>query len=101
MICELEGVNNRDDVEDLVVFSTDIEVMYPSLDTDQVAADLAREFLDCELGWRDYDETELALYLALEMETDVIPGAVTCNKDCNAESHLFLQRRDRMCVSAQ
>lgn len=50
MICELEGVNNRDDVEDLVVFSTDNEVMYPSLDTDQVAADLAREFLDCELG---------------------------------------------------
>ena len=49
MICELEGVNNRDDVEDLVVFSTDIEAMYPSLDTDQVAADLAREFLDCEL----------------------------------------------------
>ena len=43
MICELEGVNNRDDVEDLVVFSTDIEVVYPSLDTDQVAADLARE----------------------------------------------------------
>lgn len=43
MICELEGVNNRDDVEDLVVFSTDIEAMYPSLDTDQVAADLARE----------------------------------------------------------
>ena len=49
MICELEGVNNRDDVEDLVVF------------------------LDCELGV-NYDETELALYLALEMETDVIPG---------------------------
>lgn len=43
MICELEGVNNRDDVEDLVVF------------------------LDCgELGV-NYDETELALYLALEM----------------------------------
>ena len=55
MICELEGVNNRDNVEDLVVFSTDIEVMYPSLDTDQVVADLAREFMDCE------------------METDVIP----------------------------
>ena len=36
MICELEGVNNRDDVEDLVVF------------------------LDCELGV-NYDETELAL----------------------------------------
>lgn len=35
----------------------------------------------------NYDETELALYLALEMETDVIPGAGTCN----AESHLFLQ----------
>ena len=101
MICELEGVNNRDDVEDLVVFSTDNEVMYPSLDTDQVAADLAREFLDCELGWRDYDETELALYLALEMETDVIPGPGTCNKDCNAESHLFLQNRDRICVRAQ
>ena len=83
MICELEGVNNRDDVEDLVVFSTDIEVMYPSLDTDRVAAYLAREFLDCE------------------METDVIPGPGTCNKDCNAESHLFLQRRDRMCVRAQ
>ena len=76
MIGELEGVNNRDDVEDLVVF------------------------LDCELGV-NYDETELALYLALEMETDVIPGAVTCNKDCNAESHLFLQNRDRICVRAQ
>ena len=49
MICELEGVNNRNDVEDLVVLSTDIEAMYPSLDTDQVAADVAREFLDCEL----------------------------------------------------
>ena len=76
MIGELEGVNNRDDVEDLVVF------------------------LDCELGV-NYDETELALYLALEMETDVIPGPGTCNKDCNAESHLFLQNRDRICVRAQ
>ena len=46
MICELEGVNNRNDVEDLVVLSTDIEAMYPSLDTDQIAADVAREFLD-------------------------------------------------------
>ena len=56
--------------------------------------------LDCELGV-NYDETELALYLALEMETDVIPGARTCNKDGKAESHLFLQRRDRMCVRTQ
>ena len=69
MICELEGFNNRDDAEDLVVFSTDIEAMYPSLDTDQVAADVAREFLDCELG-SNYDETELALNLALEMERE-------------------------------
>ena len=29
--------------------------------------------MDCELGV-NYDETELALYLALEMETDIIPG---------------------------
>ena len=64
MICELERVNNRDDVEDLVVLSTDIEAMYPSLDTD-----VAREFLDCELEV-NYDETELALYLAIEMERE-------------------------------
>ena len=64
MICELEGVNNRDDVEDLVVFSTDIEAMYPSLDTDHVAADLAREFLD----WTSILTTE---------RQDVCEGTIT------------------------
>ena len=39
------------------------------LDTDQVAADVAREFLDCELEV-NYNETELALYLAIEMERE-------------------------------
>ena len=34
--------------------------MYPSPDTDQIAADVAREFLDCELEV-NYDETSTSL----------------------------------------
>ena len=98
MICELEGVNNRDDVEDLVVFSTDIEVMYPSLDTDQVAADLAREFLDCELGV-NFDETELALYLALEMETDMMLSLVLEHAIKIAmQNHIYSYKGETGCV---
>ena len=49
--------------------------------------------LDCELGV-NYDETELALYLALEMETDVIPGAIKIAM----QNHIYSYKGETGCV---
>ena len=56
MIVDIERVNAENDGTDTVIFSTDVSVMYPSLDIDTVA----KEFLNCDLQL-DVDPVELAL----------------------------------------
>ena len=49
MKCELVRINAQECLSELVVFSTDVEAMYPSLDISEVARVAAKEFLYCRL----------------------------------------------------
>ena len=64
MLCSIEEVNSRNDTEDLVVYSSDYDNMYPSLEIDEVAKIAAEEFLNSRLEV-DIDWVELSLYLAV------------------------------------
>ena len=59
-----EQINSRNDTEDLVVYSSDYDNMYPSLEIDEVAKIAAEEFLNSRLEV-DIDWVELSLYLAV------------------------------------
>ena len=67
MIHMIEQVNGKRDVVDLVVFSTDIQAMFPSLDIDVMASVAAEEFLKGDLEV-NLDDTELGLYLAIMLD---------------------------------
>ena len=62
MIYHIEQVNARTDIQELVVFSTDVTAMYPELDIPEVARIAAEEFLKSGLEV-DVDWVELALLL--------------------------------------
>ena len=64
MLCSIEEVNSRTDIDDLTVLSGDYEAMYPSLVVDEVATIAAEEFLESRLEV-DMDWIELSLYLAV------------------------------------
>ena len=64
MLCSIEEVNSRTDIDDLTVISGDYEAMYPSLEIDAVARIAAEEFLNSKLEV-DIDWVELSLYLAV------------------------------------
>ena len=64
MLCEMDAVNSRSDIQDLVLCSTDVEQMYPRLDIDDCAEIIANEFLQSELEV-ETDSEELGLYLAI------------------------------------
>ena len=63
----IKEVNKRTDIKNLVLFSTDISAMYPSLDVPEVARVAAElwEESDLELN---LDTEELSLYLAVTMK---------------------------------
>ena len=69
MLHAIDEVNKRDDIKELTVFSTDVSNMFPSLDIEECAKITAKEFLDSELDI-NYDEEELALYLAITIDRD-------------------------------
>ena len=67
MISDIESVNDRTDVKNLVIFSTDYEAYYPSLDIEEVAKVAKDEFITGDLDV-NVDVKELALYLAVTKE---------------------------------
>ena len=69
MIAEIEKVNSRDDLDNLTVYSSDIEAMYPSLHMDTIAKVAAEEFLNSRLDV-DVDWLELSLYLAVTLSRE-------------------------------
>ena len=69
MIADLEAVNAREDIKDLVFLSTDVTAMYPSLDIPQVAKVAAQEFLNSKLEV-ELDPEELGLYLAIMVDRE-------------------------------
>ena len=67
-------------MEERVIFSTDVEAMYPSLDIASVAAVAREEFVKSKLKV-EIDNLELSLYLAITLykkELDDL-GWVTCS----------------------
>ena len=64
MIATIEEVNSTESLEELVIYSTDVEAMYPSLDIDTVAKVAGEEFLESDLDI-EIDTEELSLYLAV------------------------------------
>ena len=64
MIATIEEINNTESLEELVIYSTDVEAMYPSLDIDRVAKVAGEEFLESDLDI-EIDTEELSLYLAV------------------------------------
>ena len=66
---EFEGINNREDLSEFVLFSTDISAMYPSLDIPEVAKIVAKEYLESGLDI-DLDTLEMSLYLSVTNKRD-------------------------------
>ena len=64
MLAEIEKINVKVDKDNLTIFSTDVEAMYPALHIATVAEVAAEEFLDSKLEI-DLDWQELSLYLAV------------------------------------
>ena len=57
------------DLDNLTVYSSDIEAMYPSLHVDTIAKVAAEEFLNSRLDV-DVDWLELSLYLAVTLSRE-------------------------------
>ena len=64
MLCEMDALNSRTDVKNLVLLSTDVEQMFPRLDIDDCAEIIANEYLQSDLEI-EVDDEELGLYLAI------------------------------------
>ena len=75
MIAEFERINNNinetNKHQERVVFSTDVKALYPSLEPEQVAKIASQLFIESEM-MIDVDDDELALYLALVLETEEV-----------------------------
>ena len=64
MIAGIEGVNSLEDIKKIVAFSLDAEKLFPSLDAEEVAKVVAREYNKSKLNIQ-VDNAELSLYLAI------------------------------------
>ena len=69
MLHDIDALNKRTDIKHLVIYSTDVENMYPRLDVTKVAEVVAEEYLKSDLNI-EVDPTELSLYLAIMVEKD-------------------------------
>ena len=69
MIARIEEVNQKIGTKVPVIFSTDVEAMYPSLDIEAVALAAKNEFLKSNLTI-PINEEELALYCAIVLGTE-------------------------------
>ena len=63
----LEKTNSLDNVKKLVVWSMDVEKLYPSLKADEVSKLVGKAFLESELEV-DVNTDDLSLYLALTVD---------------------------------
>ena len=71
MIARIEEVNEKLDTKIPVIFSTDVEAMYPSLDIPAIAEAVREHFLESNLDI-SIDEEELALYCAIVVSKEKI-----------------------------
>ena len=65
--------NTKEENKNLVLFSMDIEKMYPSADVDEVCRVAADEWFNSDMKL-DVNVTELALYLAVVYDRDFLVG---------------------------
>ena len=73
MIAAIEEINGMENLDEIVISSTDADKMYPSLDIDTVARVSAEEFLSSNLDI-DIDASELSLYLAVTHTQQELDG---------------------------
>ena len=65
-----EEVNKQPNIKDLIIFSSDITAMFPSLDIPECAKVAADEFLNSDLVIENIEDEELGLYLAVAADKD-------------------------------
>ena len=63
-----ERINNNENIEDLVFFSTDVKSLYPSLEVEPCAAIVARMLQESRLQVEGVNWDQAVLYLALTLE---------------------------------
>ena len=71
MLSEIDALNQRNDIKNLVIMSTDVVNMFPSLPIDKIADIVATEFVKSSLEV-EVDNRELGLYLAIQLSPEVI-----------------------------
>ena len=69
MIHSVEEVNKRTDIKSLVVLSTDVSAMFPSLDIPECARVAGEELYNSDIDI-NVDDEELALYLAVTVDRE-------------------------------
>ena len=67
-----EKINKKDDITQLVFFSTDVKSLYPSLDGKRCAALIAKLVKDTSLIVQDIDWEEAVLYVALTLDREEV-----------------------------
>ena len=67
-----EKINQNDNIEDLVFFSTDVKSLYPSLDGRRCAAIIAKLVRESSLVVEDVNWEEAALYVALNLDRNKV-----------------------------
>ena len=67
-----EKINRNPNIEDLVFFSTDVKSLYPSLQSKQCAATIARMVMESTLVVEGVNWDQAGLYLALTMARDKV-----------------------------
>ena len=65
-----EEVNNQPNINDLIIFSSYITAMFPSLDIAECAKVAADEFLNSDLVIKNIEDEELGLFLAVAADKD-------------------------------
>ena len=67
MIAEMDNVNKRDDIEQMIVGSTDVKALYPSLLAIPSTDIIVEVFLQNELKIEGVDYTEVGKYLTINL----------------------------------
>ena len=72
MIAEMNRVNQNQEDENLIIGSTDVVALYPSLDIEFTIDKVCEVFFESNISVRGTDDLELGLYLALTTSSEVL-----------------------------
>ena len=72
MIAEIDRVNQNQENDSLVIGSTDVVTLYPSLDIEFTIDKVCKIFFESNISVRGTDDLELGLYLTLTTSPEVL-----------------------------